>query len=175
MEIWRPFGEVGERSLNGVKKGCLCTSRWSLSSGLTLNTGCYEGYQCDSLNCRYKNVLCVINYTTKKAMSSLWTLHVYYLLCNNLCSALFQVLKHTLLNVSTSMFPVITWSTQYILYCCQMYSVSIVCMLASWLCHFLSCQSLMESWSDDSWNCCHNRRNSRHGDTPVYHSSALLL
>lgn len=36
-------------------------------------------------------------------------------------------------------------------------------------------QSLMESWSDDSWNCCHNRRNTGHRDTPLYHSCALLL
>ncbi|KAG5847998.1 hypothetical protein ANANG_G00132200 [Anguilla anguilla] len=34
---------------------------------------------------------------------------------------------------------------------------------------------LMESWSDDSWNCSDNRRNSGCSDTPVYHSSPLLL
>lgn len=46
----------------------------------------------------------------------------------------------------------------------------------TWWCHFLClCQSLMESWSDDSWNCCHNRRNTGHSDTSVYHSCALLL
>lgn len=39
----------------------------------------------------------------------------------------------------------------------------------------LLCQSLMESWSDDSGNCCHNRRNTGHSDTAVYHRRALLL
>lgn len=36
-------------------------------------------------------------------------------------------------------------------------------------------KGLMESWSDDSWNCCHNWRNTGHSDTSVYHSRALLL
>ncbi|GAA6102387.1 uncharacterized, partial [Tachysurus ichikawai] len=36
-------------------------------------------------------------------------------------------------------------------------------------------QGLMEIWSNDSGNCCHNWRNTRNGDTTVYHCSALLL
>ena len=33
----------------------------------------------------------------------------------------------------------------------------------------------MESWSNVSWNCCYNWRDSGHSDTVVYHSCALLL